>query len=193
MKKQFGGALVVALSLIGALFAIVALVVMVAISANNTANRFEQSIKAEHTNNKNVLSQYNQKILEAAQVPDMMRDDLIKVATATMEGRYGQDGSKALFQMITEQNPNVDAALYTKLQQIIESGRDEFKTSQTRLIDTKRAYTTALGDFPKGPIMSFMGFPRINLDDYNIVTTEGVEQTFKAGKEAAPIKLRPAP
>jgi uncharacterized membrane-anchored protein YhcB (DUF1043 family) len=191
MKKQLGGAGLYALVAIGIIIGIIGVAVMMVISAGNTANRFEQSIKAEHTSNKNVLSQYNQKILEAAQVPDMMRDDLVKVATATMEGRYGANGSKALFQMISEQNPTVSGALYTKLQQIVESGRDEFKTRQDRLIDTKRSYETALGSVVQGTLMGVMGYPRINLADYNIVTTAGVEKTFQDGKEAAPIQLRP--
>ena len=39
--------------------------------------------------------------------------------------------------------------------------------------------------------MRVAGFPRINLDDYKVVTTEGVESTFKAGRESGPLKLRP--
>lgn len=192
MQKQKGGALVIVLALLGIFMALAAVVVVMFISANNAANRAEETIKATHRNNQNVLAQYHQKVLEAAQVPDMAREDLIKVATATLEGRYGPDGSQAMFQMITEQNHNVDPALYTKLQQIVEAGRDEFKNNQTRLLDTKKVYTTALGSFPRGAIMGLMGWPRINLDDYDIVITEGVEQTFRSGKEV-PLKLRAAP
>lgn len=193
-NHQRGRAAVIALAVIGSLLALGVVVAMVLIGIYNQANSLDQKVKYEHQNNKNILSQYNQKVLEAAQVPEMMRDDLMKVATAAIEGRYGPDGSRAVFQMITEQNPNVSPEVYTKLQQIIEAGRDEFKGAQTRLLDIKRAYETQLGSVPTGALMKFMGFPKVPLETYNIVTTQGTEDAFKAGKEQAPIQLRkPAP
>lgn len=191
MKKQQGSALVIALSILGVIVAGIAVVVMMAISAYNTGNTLEQNIKATYENNKNILGQYGQKVLEAAQVPDMARDDLMKVARAAMEGRYGAEGSKAVFQAINEQNPTVDPQLYRQIQQIIEGGRNEFQNAQTRLIDQKATYERALGSFPQGVLMRMVGYPRINLADFKVITTDRTEQTFKNGKEDAPIRLRP--
>lgn len=198
MKNTQRGAastgVIIALLIAGVFVVLAFVVAMVFMRANNTANAFEQKVKYEHTNNKNVLSGYNQKILEAAQVPEMARDDIMKVAQAAIQGRYGAEGSKAVFQAITEQNPNIDSQLYVKLQQIIEAGRDEFKTSQTRLLDVKRSYETALGSMPQGFIMGLMGFPKVPLDTYNIVTTDRTERAFEKGREDAPLQLRaPAP
>lgn len=160
------------------------------VSAYNQGNRMEQSIKATYQNNQNVLATYTQKVLEAAQVTDMMRDDMIKVTQAAISGRYGPNGSKAVFQAIAEKNPNVSEKLYIKLQQIIEAGRNEFKDNQTRLIDIKRSYETALGSFWTGTWLRIAGYPHINLDDYKIVITQGVADTFKSGYETQPIQLR---
>jgi hypothetical protein len=190
MKTQNGSTLVVVLGMLAAFVGLIVIAVMMFIGANNTANAFDQKVKYEHTNNKNVLAQYNQKVLEVAQVPAMMRDDLVKVATAAIQGRYGPDGSKAVFQMLREQNPNLDASMYTKIQQVVESGRNEFQTAQTRLLDVKRSYETALGSFPQGVLMHALGYPKVPLDTYNIVTTDGVENAFKTGKESGPIQLR---
>lgn len=162
------------------------------ISASNNGNRMEKQIIAEYDNNKNILASYSQKIAEAAQVPDMMRDDLQKVVVGAIQARYGADGSKATMQWLQEQNPSLDPQIYRKLQQIIEAGRDEFKTSQTRLIDVKRNYETNLDFFWSGMWMRLAGYPKINLDDYKVVTTDKVEAAFKSGREEAPIKLRPA-
>jgi hypothetical protein len=189
-KKQKGSALVIVGAILGVLFVIGALIVAVVVSANNAANGFDQKMKAEHTNNKNILSAYNQKVLEAAQVPAMARDDIIQIAEAAIQGRYGENGSQAVFQAITEQNPSVDPQLYSKLQQITEAGRDEFKTAQTRLLDVKRAYETALKNYPMGPIMGFLGFPKVPLDAYNIVTTARTERAFETGREDGPVQLR---
>lgn len=162
------------------------------ISAYNMGNQFEQSIKASQDSNQVVLSSYSQKVLEASQVTGIMRDDIVKVTKQAIEGRYGPDGARATFQMITEQNPQVSPELYVKLQQIIDAGRTEFENAQKRLIDQKRAYSTELHSFYTGFWLRTSGYPKINLDEYKAITTNSVDETYKAGKEAGPIQLRPA-
>lgn len=189
-KHQRGSAALIALAVVGVLVVLIGLAIAMFISANNTAAAFDSTIKAQHQNNKNIMAQYNQKVLEAAQVPEMMRDDIIKVANAAIQGRYGPDGSKAVFQALTEANPHVDSQVYLKIQQIIEAGRNEFQRSQTLLLDRKATYETALNSLPTGAIMRMMGYPRVPLDTYNIVTTDRTEKVFKDGKEEAPLQLR---
>lgn len=192
MKKQFGSALVVALSLLGVIAVVVGLLVMSYISAYNTGNQLEKALQATYTNNENILAQYGQKVAEATQVPDMARDDIVKVAREAMQGRYGAEGSKAVFQMITEQNPSVDPMLYRQIQQIIEGGRTEFQNAQTRMIDQKRVYETALGSFWQGMWLRIAGYPKVNLADFKVISTSRAEKAFETGKEDAPIQLRPA-
>ena len=171
---------------------ILGLVAMLAfsyVSAYNTANRLETGIKAAWTDNQNVLAQYSNRVAEAAQIPAMQRDDLKEVVTAALDARYGEDGSRAMFQCIQEQNPTIDSTVYVQLQRIIESGRTDFQVAQTRLIDQKRVYETALGSFWQGTMMRVAGFPRVDLDTYNIVINDRTEDAFKTGKEA-PIQLR---
>ena len=160
------------------------------VTSYNYGNRAEKNIVAIWENNQNILAQYTQKVQEAAQVPGMMKDDVKEVVSAALSGRYGPDGSKAVFQWIQEQNPTVDAGIYRKIQQIIEAGRDEFKVSQTRLIDAKRAYSTNLGYLWKGLWMRIAGYPKINLDDYKAITNDYATKAFETGKEDGPIKLR---
>jgi len=160
------------------------------ISAYNTGNRLERAIVATHENNRNILAQYGNRVAEAAQVPGMQRDDLTAVVTAALEGRYGEDGSRAVFQFIQEQNPQIDSTVYVQLQRIIESGRTEFAAAQTRLVDQRRVYETALGSFWQGTWMSVAGYPRINLEDYAIVSTARADEAFRTGVEE-PMQLRP--
>lgn len=168
------------------------LLVVMAISAYNYGIRAEADLRATKKNNENILAQYSQKVREAAQVPDMYVDGLTKVTKEAMSGRYGPDGSKAVFQWIKEQNLQVDSTVYVQLQRMIESGRNEFQTGQTRLLDQKRNYEVGLGVFPRNIFMGMLGFPKLNLDDYNIVTNEYADDAFKSGKEKGPLKLRPA-
>ena len=158
-------------------------------SAVKTANQLENVVKAEYDNLKNVLAQYGNTVAETAQVPAMYRDDLIEVATAALEGRYGEDGASAVFQAISEQNPNVDSAVYVQIQRVIESGRTNFQTAQTRFIDKKRVYETTLGTPWKGTWMKIAGYPTIDFDEYAIVTSVRAEDAFDK-KVEEPIKLR---
>lgn len=159
------------------------------ISAANAGNRMENQIKATYENNENVLAQYGQKVLESVQVPDIARDHIVEVAQAAIQGRYGKDGAKSMFTAINEANPSVDPQLYRQIQQIIESGRNHFETSQTKLIDQKRTYETALGTVWGGMWMGIAGYPKVDLSKYKIVTTDRASNAFVTGKEA-PIQLR---
>jgi uncharacterized protein YneF (UPF0154 family) len=159
------------------------------ISAYNMGNRMEKNIIATDDNNRNILAQYGNRVSEAAQVPAMQRDDLTQVVTAALEGRYGEDGSQAVFQWIQEQNPQIDSTVYVQLQRIIESGRIEFANAQTQLVDQRRVYETALGTFWGGTWLSIAGYPSIDLDEYQIVSTSRADEAFETGVEE-PIQLR---
>ena len=144
----------------------------------NYGNRAEQEIIAQYDDMRNILGQYSLKVNEAAQVPDMYKDDLKEVMTSVMTARMGPDGRKAAFQWFKEHNVNIDAAMYTKIQQIIEAGRNKFENTQTKFIDTKRVYETNLGYLWKGTWLKIAGYPNIDLDKYSIISSEHANATF---------------
>jgi hypothetical protein len=157
----------------------------------NYGNRAEKQVVAEHKNLENVLGQYSIKVAEVAQVPDMYKEDMKEVVNAALQGRYGANGSKAVFQWLKEDNSpaKLDSALYGKIQQIIEAGRNEFQNNQTRFIDIKRVYETNLGYAWKGLWLGVFGYPRIDLDKYQITTTDAAANALQTGRDA-PIQLR---
>ncbi len=162
------------------------------VSIYNYGNRAEKQIVAEHKNLENVLGQYSIKVAEAAQVPDMYKSDMKEVVSAALQGRYGANGSKAVFQWLKEDNSpaKLDSALYAKIQQIIEAGRNEFQNNQTRFIDIKRGYETNLGYAWTGLWLGVFGYPRIDLDKYQITTTDAAATALSTGRDA-PLTLRP--
>lgn len=176
------------------MLAVVALIigsfVMAYVSANNTGNTLEQNIISIQSNSMNVAAKYQNLIFEAAQVPEMQRDDLKDVVTAALNARYGDEGSKALFQALSEDNPKIDSAVYIKLQQIMESGRNEFSREQSRLIDATNVYKVQLGNMPGSFFLRLAGYPTINLDDFKPVVTSRVNDMFETKTEEH-IKLRP--
>jgi hypothetical protein len=193
MKTQRGeisAGLMVALVFIGVIVLGALAGVSSYVSAYNYGNNMENQLKAVKSDNKNIYAQYGQKVLEIAQVPDMYAADLVKVTTAAIEGRYGKEGSKATFQWIQEHNPSLDASLYKKIQQVIEAGRTDFENGQRRQIDIRRQYETQLGTFWGGMWLKFAGYPKVDLKEFDIVSTEQADKVFADHKEVGPIKLK---
>lgn len=155
----------------------------------NTSIRIENGIKAQYEQNKNNYDNYFKKLKEVAQVPDMYVADMKKLWDGAMTDRYGAGGSKAVFQWIQEKNPQVDSSLYKKIQDVVEAGRNSFEADQKMLIDKKREYDNYRMGFPNNVLAGFMGFPKIDLDKFRIVTSDETEGVFER-KKSEPIKLR---
>lgn len=187
--KQRGSALIAVVSIVGLLAIIGGVLVAVYVSAANYGNRTEQAIKGTWENNQNILGQYTLKVQEIASVPEMYKNDLKEVMTSVMTARQGPEGSRAMMQWFQEQNIPFDSSMYGKIQQVIEAGRNEFQTAQTRLVDQKVTYETALGSIPRGWFLSMAGYPKIDLDKYKPVVAQDTRQVFEQGTQA-PIKLR---
>ena len=93
--------------------------------------------------------------------------------------------------MLKEQNPQLDASMYKKIQQVIEAFRNEFQQNQTEMIDMKRNYVTALGNVWQGMWLKIAGYPKTDLSKFAIVTTDKAAETFRTHRDTG-IQLRPA-
>lgn len=183
--------LIVGLGAVGFIVIVVFMAIASYISAANYGNRLENQLLTKVENNQNIYANGTQKIIEIAQVPAMYVDDVTKVTQAAIGGRYGADGSKAVFQMLREQNPQLDSSMYKKIQQVIESFRDEFKNNQTQMLDIRNTYKTALGTVWQGMWLKFAGYPKTDLSKFDIVTTDKAADTFRTKRDSG-VQLRPA-
>jgi hypothetical protein len=131
------------------------------------------------------------KFKEMSQVTEIYAADLKKVYDSAMQGRYGEDGSKAVFQWIQEHNPNLDPAVYVKLQAAIEAGRNSFMEEQKQLLARKQSYEKLLNGNSALAVnwLPWNGWPRIDLDQFDIVTSDVTDDAFKK-KKADEIRLR---
>ena len=158
------------------------------VGINNTWVDLEESIKTQYKQNQNIYTEMFRQITQVAQVPQQYAKDLENVYKSSLKTRYGEEGSKAIFQMITEQNPNLDPSLYKQVQQVIESGETKFAAEQTMFLDKKRIYESDLKKFPNVLIARVLGFPKIDMKEYDIVTSSQTDNSFKT-KKAEPLDV----
>lgn len=162
----------------------------------------ETAVKAQYQDNQNRYDSFWKSVVEVAQVQDKYKEDFKEVLIGSIEGRYGENGSQAMFLFIQEQNPTLDKEVYTKLMNIIEVGRNDFKRSQTTLLDKQRAYERHLKastgmlfagyfDMPneiKGelaPPTDLDGDGLVTVLDYRIVTSKKTKKAFETGEDEA--------
>ena len=159
-------------------------------SAYNTSVTYEATIDKFDKSSQNTLSAYTLKIKEMVQVPEMYVEDLKSVVSATFEGRYGSDGSRAVMQWIQEQNLQFDSSLYLNLQAAMAAGREEFKLSQDKKLDVCKDYEMYLGYAWSGFWTKMAGYPKKDIDKLcRIVLDTQTSNTFETGI-AEPISLK---
>lgn len=186
-KKKMGTGVILAI-VFGIIFALCALVVgigvMAYVGAANKGNQMENSIDELRQNSASNLSNLTQSIQEQAQVPEMATDHLKQIIEAQMSGRYGADGSKAVFQFLKEQNLQVDQRMYLNIQATMSGGRKEFEITQNRLMSTCRAYKNEVGNVWSGFWLRLAGYPKANLAVIcRAVTDSKTDAAFETGQQ----------
>lgn len=174
-----------------ALFA--AILIVNVIGYKQYAVKAENALKAQYSQNQNNYSNFTNSVVEMLQVADVQKDAVKEVVSATMQGRYGKDGSKAMFNWLKENNVQYDQTAFAKVVTRIEAGRKDFEQSQKVLLDQLQVYksNTDPDNFPKGWLLSKLGFPRFDLDkDLKIVTSGKTKETFTTGTDDA-MQLKP--
>jgi Tfp pilus assembly protein PilE len=183
MRKQNGSVLIGVIIAIAIVLCLAVPAIFGYVSAYNLGNRTENQLTAMLENNENIYANGTQKVIEIAQVPSMYAEQVSKVTREAIQGRYGQDGSKAVFQFLQEQNPQLDPTIFAKIQVVIEEFRNKFELAQRDMIDVKRMYNTQLGSLWTGFWLGVAGYPKVDMKKFEIVTTERARQTFDTKRD----------
>lgn len=186
-KKGMGTGVIVAIifgGILGLCVLVGGIAAMAYIGAANKGNQMENSIDQLRQSSASVLSNLTQTIQEQAQVPEMATDHLKQVIEAQMSGRYGADGSKAVFQFLKEQNLQVDQRMYLNIQAAMSGGRKEFEISQNRLLSQCTSYKNEVGNVWSGFWLRLAGYPKANLAVVcRAVTDTKTDAAFESGHQ----------
>jgi hypothetical protein len=130
----------------------------------------ETALSAQYAQNQNVLSNYINQFDESLGISDRAASKVNDIILAAVQGRYkdtsATPGSGGLFSAISEAYPDLTAttASYAKVQDLVESGRNDFKDNQTLLLDRIRDYKSwENNDLIRSFFVNSFGFPTNNL------------------------------
>ena len=116
------------------------------------------------------------KILQQkAQVTDEYKEAFAEIYPDLIAGRYSS-GDGSLMKWVTESNPSFDTSLYKDLMQSIEAQREEFQTSQERMLDIIREHEVLLNKYPS------KWFITNNVPiEYVVISSTKSKQTMETG------------
>lgn len=166
------------------------------------AVKLENTTKAQYRSNQNSYDAFWKTVKETAQVPDKYKEDFKQLLVAETSAKFGPEGSKAAFQWFQDRQINFDASQYRKIQDVIESGRQDFKRSQDELLDKQRkvqdmtqgywgSMLASHYDFPRtlsgelAPPRDLDGDSKLTVLDYPIVTSAKTQEAFRTGQDEA--------
>tara|TARA_B100000745_G_scaffold300430_1_gene254368 strand:+ start:3166 stop:3723 length:558 start_codon:yes stop_codon:yes gene_type:complete len=156
-------------------------------STHNNAVQTENQIKATADDGETVIAQFYLSLDETVQVTEMYSDDFREAMGEMIRGRYGEDGNQSMFSLIREEMPELDPGMYQRVQDLITSSRGQYALIQRRLRDQRRQYENQLDSLGSGMILSWMGFPRMDMDDprWQPTSTQAARDMRETGMEEA--------
>ena len=114
-------------------------------------------------------------IQQKAQVTDEYKNAFAEIYPELIAGRYSS-GDGSLMKWITESNPSFDTSLYKDLMQSIEAQREEFQTSQERMLDIIREHEVLISKYPSKWFIS-----NDNPIEYTVISSTKSKQTMETG------------
>ena len=117
-------------------------------SYNNQEAQLRSSLEAQQDNVGNVLDNMWKNFQEIGGIPDRERETAMEMFVNYADARTA-DGQGRMMAWVTENAPQpLSTQLYKDLQDRLTAGRQEFRNSQTYLLDLKRQHDTLRRSIP---------------------------------------------
>jgi len=161
----------------GIAFFVIGILVIMNISYDNQEIRLRNQVEAQQETTKANFDKMFKNIAQVAKIPQAAKESFKEMYEPLISGRYSMDQGGPLMKWITESNPQFDWSLYGKVQDVIESNRNEFFLEQKKLIDMKREHDNLRTIIP--------GKWFISADEIiiTVITSTNTDNIYDAGKE----------
>lgn len=148
------------------------------VSYSNQEINLREAINAKQKDSKVIFDKSWKIVQKTAGVTDRYADQFRKVYNDIMTARYdNKNGDRgALFNFVTEANPNFNERLYEKLVDEIKEQQEDFTLVQQELISISQEHRKYIRQFPASFFIGGRGDVEIQL-----VTSTRTEDTFKTG------------
>lgn len=162
-------------------FAVIALVLIIAVSSYFSYNRQEvqarNACQAQLGNVENVLDNMWKNFQEIGGIADRERATAMTLFKEYAAART-VEGQGRMMAWITEQIPQASPQLYADLQARLTAGRQEYRQSQTYMLELVRAHTNIVKD-PFGSIF----LKNTEQFDFKVISSEETKQAVETGKD----------
>ena len=138
-------------------------------------NTYEMKVK----DNQSEFDNMWKKIQQVVQIPEAQKEAFKEIFVSYAEARTSESSGK-LMTWLQESVPNVNLDSYNNVMNIVVASRDGWTMRQKELVDYARVYNQNLVTQPKGFILGFFRFERI---DPQIVTSTRTDEAFRTGKD----------
>ena len=148
-------------------------------SATNLANNFEKKLKGFQVKTKNSVST----LMNELQSEQLITKEYVNAANTaidkTFKGRFGEGGSKAIFQALTEANIPISVERFESWSRRDSSRWASLEADQNTMVDAAVSYDAWLGRWQSLPAR-WVGYPKIKVADYyDIMISEGAANAFE--------------
>lgn len=144
---------------------------------NRAEVQARNACEAQIGNIENVLDNMWKSFQEIGGIADRERETAMELFVEYAQART-PEGAGRMMSWITEQAPNIDASIYKDLQARLVAGRQEFRNSQTYMLELVRAHEDIIED----PFKSF--FIKNNEPFvFNVIASAETEEAVLTGRD----------
>lgn len=154
-------------------------------SYNRQEVQARNSCQAQLGNIENVLDNMWKNFQEIGGIADRERETAMKMFREYAEARTS-DGQGQMMAWVTEQNPTASPQIYQDLQARLTAGRQEYRQSQTYMLELVRAHANIVQD----PFRKFF----IRNDEvfaFNVIASRDTEEAVRTGRDDRTFTLPP--
>ena len=146
-------------------------------SYNRQEVQARNACQAQLGNVENVLDNMWKNFQEIGGIADRERETAMKLFKEYAEARTS-DGQGQMMAWVTEQNPNISSKIYEDLQARLTAGRQEYRESQTYMLELVRAYSNIVAD----PFKSIF-VKNTTSFKFVVISSEGTKAAVETGKD----------